>query len=94
MTPPRLSPPSHLLPRLCLLGSLMLLAACGGGGGGGSKAAPGQWASMANPASKYCAELGGRLEIRAEQAGEAGYCHLPDGSVMEEWQLYRGKNSL
>ena len=71
----------------------LLLAACGGGGGG-TKAAPGQWASMANPASKYCAELGGRLELRAEQAGEAGYCHLPDGTVMEEWQLYRGKNSL
>ena len=46
------------------------LAACGGGGGG-TKAAPGQWASMANPASKYCAELGGRLEIRAEQAARA-----------------------
>ncbi len=85
MTLPRLP-----MPHLSLICTL-LLAACGGGG---PKAAPGQWASMANPASKYCAELGGRLEIRAEQAGEAGYCHLPDGSVMEEWQLYRGKNSL
>lgn len=73
------------------LPALLLLAACGGGA---PKAAPGQWASMANPASQYCAELGGRLEIRAEQAGEAGYCHLPDGAVIEEWQLYRGKNSL
>ena len=38
--------------------------------------------------------LGGKLELRNEQAGEAGYCHLPDGSVVEEWKLYKGKNSL
>ena len=81
------------MPRILLIARLLpVLAACGGGKA--SKQAPGQWASMANPASKYCAELGGRLEIRKEQAGEAGYCHLPDGSVLEEWQLHRGKNSL
>lgn len=78
-------------PALLLLAAA-LLAACGG------SPAPtrvqGQWASSANPASRYCAEQGGRLEIRSEQAGQAGYCHLPDGSVLEEWQLYRGKNSL
>ncbi len=78
----------RLLSALCLV---PLLAACGGGA---AKPVPGQWASMANPASKYCAELGGRLELRNEQGGEAGYCHMPDGSVIEEWQLYRGKNSL
>jgi len=78
-----------------LLTLIPLLAACGGGGGGGaSKPAPGRWASMSNPASQYCAERGGRLETRQEQAGEAGYCHMPDGSVVEEWQLYRGKNAL
>jgi len=76
--------PIRLLPLIALLP----LAACGGG----APAAPG--AGMANPASAYCADLGGRLEIRREQAGEAGYCHMPDGSVIEEWQLYRGKNSL
>ena len=82
--------------RVCAaLTTLLLLAACGGGGGaGGAKAPEGRWASMANPASRYCAELGGRLEIRSETAGEAGYCHLPDGSTVEEWQLDRGKNSL
>lgn len=77
------------------LSALTLLAACGGGGATRAPDAPqSRWASMANPASQYCAELGGRLEIRTEQAGEAGYCHLPDGSVMEEWELYRGKNTL
>lgn len=89
-----MSLPRLAIPSLMILPAMLLLAACGGGGGAASKPAPGQWASMANPASQYCAELGGRLEIRSEQAGEAGYCHLPDGSVIEEWQLYRGKNSL
>ena len=79
--------------RLAFAPLCLALSACGGGGAA-PKQAPGQWASMANPASKYCAELGGRLEIRKEQAGEAGYCHLPDGSIVEEWQLFRGKNSL
>ncbi|WP_151719303.1 putative hemolysin [Gemmobacter serpentinus] len=80
--------------RIAIPALILMLSACGGGGGGTAKQAPGQWASMSNPASKYCAELGGRLEIRKEQAGEAGYCHLPDGSTVEEWQLFRGKNSL
>lgn len=46
---------------------------------------------LANPASQYCVSLGGRLEIRSEQNGEVGYCHLPDGRVVEEWELFRAK---
>ncbi|HEX9858391.1 MAG TPA: DUF333 domain-containing protein [Paracoccaceae bacterium] len=49
---------------------------------------------LANPAAVYCAKLGGRLEIRAEPGGEAGYCHLPDGTTVEEWTLYRDNNPL
>jgi len=63
------------MPRRCLSLILLplMLAACGGGAPQ-REAAPGsRWAGMNNPASQYCAELGGRLEIRAEQAGEAGY---------------------
>ncbi|MDZ7909485.1 MAG: DUF333 domain-containing protein [Gemmobacter sp.] len=78
---------------LLSLACLALLSACGGSSGGGT-ARQGNWASMSNPAARYCADLGGRLELRQEQAGEAGYCHLKDGSVVEEWQLYRGRNSL
>lgn len=73
-----------------ILAACLLLSACGGQGGAPAARPVG----MANPASVYCADLGGRLEMRQEQAGAAGYCHLPDGSVIEEWQLYRGKNSL
>ncbi|MGJ8515496.1 putative hemolysin [Carnimonas bestiolae] len=42
-----------------------------------------------NPASRYCVEQGGKLEIRKGPQGETGYCHLPDGRVIEEWTLFR-----
>lgn len=45
-----------------------------------------------NPASAYCVQQGGRVEIRTTAAGEAGWCHLPDGRVVEEWTLYRAAN--
>ena len=46
---------------------------------------------LANPASKYCVDQGGRLEIREEAGGEAGYCIFEDGSECEEWAFYRGE---
>ncbi len=42
-----------------------------------------------NPASQYCVEQGGKLEIRNEANGQVGYCHLPNGQVVEEWKLFR-----
>lgn len=45
--------------------------------------------AMANPASVYCEEQGGKLEIRHEKEGDVGYCHLAYGRVVEEWVLYR-----
>lgn len=44
---------------------------------------------MPNPASTYCVKQGGTLEIRTESGGQVGYCHLPDGRVVEEWTLFR-----
>lgn len=44
---------------------------------------------MANPASVHCIQQGGTLEIRKDERGESGYCHLPDGRIVEEWELYR-----
>ncbi|MCH7336822.1 I78 family peptidase inhibitor [Acinetobacter sp. NIPH 2699] len=44
---------------------------------------------MANPASKFCIEQGGQLEIRNEANGQVGYCKLPNGQVVEEWELFR-----
>lgn len=48
-------------------------------------------AAIANPASEYCVkEKGGRVEIVTDESGaQKGMCHLPDGTVVEEWELYR-----
>ncbi|GAJ29781.1 putative hemolysin [Acidomonas methanolica] len=44
---------------------------------------------MPNPASVHCVQRGGTLEIRNAPGGQTGYCHLPDGRVVEEWALFR-----
>ena len=50
---------------------------------------------IANPASTNCVEtLGGTLEIRNEVNGQAGYCHLKDGRVCEEWALFRDSSCV
>jgi putative hemolysin len=47
---------------------------------------------MANPASEYCIEQGGTLEIiEDETGGEIGMCTLPNGIICEEWSLFRGE---
>jgi putative hemolysin len=38
------------------------------------------WA-LANPASVFCAQSGGKSEIRKGPRGQYGVCRLPDGSV-------------
>lgn len=49
--------------------------------------------AMANPASVYCKQQGGRLEPRKDKAGnEYAMCHLPDGRVIEEWAFFRANN--
>lgn len=65
---------------------LAFLAACAASPEPAPDAMP---VGIANPASVYCGQIGGRLEIRRETRGDAGYCHLPDGRVIEEWTLFR-----
>ena len=48
---------------------------------------------LVNPASENCVNKGGRLELRNESNGQVGYCHLPDGQVIEEWALMRSEQS-
>ncbi|MDX8130452.1 DUF333 domain-containing protein [Methylomonas sp. BW4-1] len=48
--------------------------------------------AIANPASEYCMKKGGKLEIVKEASGEKGMCHLPDGMIVEEWELLRRDN--
>jgi putative hemolysin len=44
---------------------------------------------LVNPASVYCVEQGGRVDIADEAGGQVGYCELPDGRRIEEWEYYR-----
>ena len=64
-------------------GTLLALAACT------TAAPPAPVVGMANPASVYCVQRGGALEIVKGPAGERGMCHLADGTAVEEWELFR-----
>jgi len=45
---------------------------------------------LANPASVFCVEQGGRSEIRtAEDGSQSGVCILPDGTEVDEWEYFR-----
>ena len=44
---------------------------------------------VANPASVYCAQLGGKTRIEKTTAGERGICVLPNGTEIDEWELFR-----
>jgi len=41
---------------------------------------PNAWA-LANPASVFCVQSGGKSEIRKGARGQYGVCRLPDGRV-------------
>jgi len=48
----------------------------------------------ANPASVHCEKKGGKSVIEKNTDGsEYGVCHLPDGTKIEEWELYRSDDS-
>ena len=46
---------------------------------------------IANPASTFCIENGGTLEIVNEASGQIGICTLSDGQKCEEWAYFRGE---
>lgn len=47
---------------------------------------------MANPASVYCTQNGGKSIIVKGKNGEYGVCQLKDGTAVEEWEYYRENN--
>jgi len=50
--------------------------------------------NMPNPASVYCEQNGGRLDIRSDPSGsQYGVCILPDGGECEEWAYFRSNGS-
>ena len=48
---------------------------------------------LANPASEYCVDQGGTIEIVDEPAGQVGYCNLADGTRIEEWEYFYANHS-
>lgn len=44
---------------------------------------------MPNPASVYCIERGGTLDIQQRPDGDVTTCVLSDGSRVDEWEFYR-----
>lgn len=53
--------------------------------------APPDAQALANPASVYCAQLGGTEQtVTASDGSQDGFCHLPNGTVCNSWDLYRG----
>jgi hypothetical protein len=66
-----------------LLALALLAAACGDDDKEESQ--------LPNPASVFCEEQGGTVEIREEAAGQVGICVFDDGSECDEWAFFRGE---
>ena len=76
----------RLLSFVILMG-MPLIASCSP-----SQVSPTPEANLPNPASVFCEEQGGKLELRQDASGGvAGVCVFPDGSECEEWAYYRGE---
>jgi putative hemolysin len=72
---------------LILLLGAILLAACGP-----NPTVPTSVPNLPNPASVYCEQNGGTLDLRQDATGGvAGICIFPGGSECDEWAYYRGE---
>jgi uncharacterized protein len=68
------------------LAFVLSVSGCGGDDGNDDQS------GIANPASVYCAEQGGTLDIRTDDSGnQTGYCVFSDGTEVDEWAYYRGE---
>lgn len=49
-------------------------------------------AGLPNPASVFCEEQGGSVDLRTDASGgQYGVCVFADGSEVEEWAYFRGE---
>jgi len=47
---------------------------------------------IANPAAVYCEELGYEYKIITDsEGGQRGVCILPDNTICDEWEFFKGK---
>lgn len=49
--------------------------------------------TMANPASVYCVNHGGKLDIRTTSSGQTGICVFSNGYECDEWNYFKGECS-
>lgn len=80
--PPRLAHPRRTRARrlVGLALAATLVAGCG---------AEDEPPAIANPASENCVALGGTVEVEETPEGQRGWCLLPDGRRVDEWELWR-----
>ncbi|MFN2144690.1 MAG: DUF333 domain-containing protein [Anaerolineales bacterium] len=82
--------PKYLLIAVTILVTILAGTACGPA----SPEEEPEDIGMANPASVYCEEQGGTLEIRtSKDSSQFGMCVFDDGSECEEWAYFRGECS-
>lgn len=77
---------------LALTSGLIALGLAGCSSNSDSGDGNSEMSEIANPASVYCVDQGGTIEIVTEADGEVGYCNLPDGTRVEEWEYFRANN--
>jgi putative hemolysin len=53
---------------------------------------PTSQAALPNPASAFCEQQGGQIEIRTDSnGGQYGVCQFQDGTECDEWAFFRGE---
>lgn len=68
-----------------LIAILLAVSACGSG----DDDEDGE-AGISNPASLFCEDQGGTVEIVTDEGGnQSGICRLSDGTEIDEWDYYR-----
>ncbi|CCN69223.1 DUF333 domain-containing protein [Vibrio nigripulchritudo] len=72
------------------LSAVMFLSSCADAS---SKTSEYTKLSMANPASMYCIEQGGKIRFKDSKQGQVGICVMKDGTEIEEWEFFRQQGS-
>jgi len=76
---------TYFLTTVMVIAFACIVSACGSGEENADEPV-----GLANPASVYCEDQGGTLDIRtAEDGGEYGVCIFDDGTECEEWAYFR-----
>lgn len=72
-----------------LLGACAAPAAPPASSMGSAPSSPAHKVGLANPASVFCIQQGGKLRMEKTQQGEHAMCILANGQAIEEWAYFR-----